>query len=233
VRPKAEILRLKSEQFMRLQLELECTGFESGNILAPFPCADPDLPPRVLIVRQDEGYTLCIRNDVPPVLRKRLRMLSPERAFDDGGLVQTILSETLPSQTVWSGSTYVFPTTLSDANYPDVVRLDVQRHSMLLETHQPGWGAGKGAAYGILADGRLAATCTSARENERAAEAWVLTEEIHRRRGYARQVVAAWAHDLQRRGKVPFYSHLEANIASRALASRLSLVWMFSAVGYD
>jgi predicted GNAT family acetyltransferase len=87
--------------------------------------------------------------------------------------------------------------------------------------------------YGIVVAGRIVASCGSVRENGKSAEAWVITEPEFRRRGYARQVTAAWAHDLRRQGKVAFYSHTQDNIASRAVARSLGLIQFAEAVAYS
>ena len=60
---------------------------------------------------------------------------------------------------------------------------------------------------------------------------WTLPE--FRRRGYARQVTAAWAHDIQQQDKVPFYSHRLSNLASQAVARSLGLIPFQTAVAYS
>lgn len=55
----------------------------------------------------------------------------------------------------------------------------------------------------------------------------------NRGRGYGRQTTAAWAYHLQQLGKVPFYSHAQANPASRRMAESLGLIPCFSLVNYD
>jgi predicted GNAT family acetyltransferase len=88
-------------------------------------------------------------------------------------------------------------------------------------------------AFAVLVDGEIVSTCESSRENEQAGEAWVRTLESFRRRGFARQVTAAWGHWLMQRGKVPFYSHVSANQASRAVAQSLGLVQYIEDAGYE
>jgi hypothetical protein len=126
-----------SERFLSLQLELECTRIEQGNLLVPFPCADPDLPARVLVVGYDSVYVLYLRQDLPFALRQRVQELGPQRAFSDGEHVRAILAENAPCEDIWSGVTYIFPSALAATPSPNVVRLDMRRHSSLLEAHQP------------------------------------------------------------------------------------------------
>lgn len=221
------------ERLLRLQLELECTRVEPGNLLAPFACADPDPLARALVVGYSNAYALYLRQDMPLTLRERLRELGPERALSDRERVQAILAEDATCDDVWSGVTYIFPSNLAATVPPDAIRLEHQRHGPLLDAHQPGWDVGKGVVYGIIVDGRLVSSCTSSRENAQAAEAWVVTKLDYRRRGFARQVVAAWARDLQQQGKTPFYSHRADNLASRDVAHSLGLAQVFATVGYS
>jgi predicted GNAT family acetyltransferase len=60
----------------------------------------------------------------------------------------------------------------------------------------------------------------------------VFTDERYRRRGYASQVVAAWAADLHRQRKTPFYSYLLENTASHALAISLGTIPFAESTGF-
>ncbi|HEX7101095.1 MAG TPA: GNAT family N-acetyltransferase, partial [Nitrolancea sp.] len=77
----------------------------------------------------------------------------------------------------------------------------------------------------IERDGQIVAEAWSSQDGYRAAEVEVKTHSDYRRRGYGRQVVAAWAHHVRRAGKRAFYSHLVANDASRALAKSVGAEW--------
>ena len=80
--------------------------------------------------------------------------------------------------------------------------------------------------YVIERDGRIASDAWSAQNDARSAEVEVETNPDFRRLGFGRQVVAAWAHDVRRAGKIAFYSHLITNDASRALARSLG-AWKY------
>jgi hypothetical protein len=54
-----------------------------------------------------------------------------------------------------------------------------------------------------------------------------------RRRGYARQVVAAWATYVLGEGKVAFYSHEAGNVASEALARSLGVAQYAVMTNYE
>jgi predicted GNAT family acetyltransferase len=81
-------------------------------------------------------------------------------------------------------------------------------------------------------DGQIVSTCQSSRENDLAGEAWVRTLESYRRRGYARQVTAAWGSWLRQHGKTPYYSHRWDNLASQAVAQSLGLIQYIADAGY-
>ena len=49
---------------------------------------------------------------------------------------------------------------------------------------------------------------------------------------YARQTVAAWAHEVIRSGRTAFYSYKVENQPSRALARSLGTEWYADVVGY-
>ncbi len=70
------------------------------------------------------------------------------------------------------------------------------------------------------------------RGNELAAEVAVETLPAFRRRGYGRQVTAAWVYHVMRAGKIAFFSHERDNLASQVLAQSLGAVQYSSVVGY-
>ncbi|HLV36984.1 MAG TPA: GNAT family N-acetyltransferase [Spirillospora sp.] len=69
--------------------------------------------------------------------------------------------------------------------------------------------------------------------NAHSAEAWVFTDEIHRRRGFAKRVVRAWAQRIREQGRIPFYSHRIDNPVSQHLAESLGFVWYIDDAGYE
>src|SRR6266566_8602189 len=86
--------------------------------------------------------------------------------------------------------------------------------------------------HSYLMNGLIISTCQSSQENTSAAEAWVRTLPDFRKRGYARQVTAAWAYQLQQQGIIPFYSHRWDNTPSQAVARSLQLTLYVTEVGY-
>lgn len=208
------------EYLTRLQLELECIGVEAGATLVRLPGPDADDIARCLVVCRPDGYAVYFRHDLPPGLRAALAALTPEVAFEDHAAVQRLLATNAAYGEVVCFKSYVFPAGVAPGPSPQVVRLP--------QPKRPGW-----TMFGIFVGERLVSACESARENERCAEAWVWTLAEFRRRGYARQVTAAWAHALLAQGKLPFYSHKVGNLSSEAVARSLDLTLFQTVVAYN
>ena len=209
---------LDNNALIAAQLRLECKAVSTEGLLVRIPGPDPDDIPRCLVLRYHGRYRVLFRDDLALHIRKRIASLLPEVAFDDRLAIGAILAEDAPVETIWAGRSYVFPGTLTRADYPDAVRLDRT--------------GGTRPIYIVQMGGQIVATCESARENETAAEAWVQTLPEFRRRGYARQLTAAWALDLLQFGKIPFYSHSLDNLASQGVARSLELIPFVDGVGY-
>jgi len=216
---------VNSEELVRIHLALECVGVSADGQLVRIPGPEPDDIHRFFVVQHDRGCFAYARADLPLAVRKRLSAVPPEVALREVSLIQSILAEHAICESVTQGKAYVFSAAPSQTDYPDVVRLN-REDSALVEPFDPGFAAflEKRPVFAILFEGKVVAGCVSAREDQAAGEAWVQTAPDFRRRGYARQATAAWAHHLQQQGKIPFYSHLLDNLASEALAGSLGLV---------
>lgn len=198
-----------------LQLQLECIRIHDGNRLVPFPCPNPDPPSRV-VVRFHDQATIFLRDDVADTVADRLPASLPGDMEAMVAWVRALMGLDIE----WSGSTHVATTPLDGALTTGVVQRPLEQ------------GASD-RSFVVLDGDTVLSGCSSSRENDLAAEAWVWTDEGARRRGYGRRCVAAWANDALRRNKVPFYSHDRDNHASRQLARSLGLTWVFDACGLD
>jgi predicted GNAT family acetyltransferase len=76
----------------------------------------------------------------------------------------------------------------------------------------------------LVEEGRVRSICYAATGPAPAVEAGVDTVEDARGRGFAPRVVAAWAAEMHRARRIPFYSTSWSNTASRAVARKLGLV---------
>jgi GNAT superfamily N-acetyltransferase len=216
---------------IRTQLALEGIGVDDEGQLIRVPCLNPDTLHRVYVARYPGGATIFFQAGLHPALCSCLLRLPVTEFFENPQRVRAILAEDRPCESSFIGKSYVFPDTISVIQYPDVLHLS-QADPELVRQYNPEIDPNHKEVFGVMADGKIVATCESSREDDAAGEAWVFTLEPYRRRGYARQLTAAWGHWLQKRGKTPFYSHLRENLASQAVAQSLGLIQWVEGAGY-
>jgi hypothetical protein len=191
---------LKVTQLIQLNIAIENQVDASGD-LRPLPGKASAL----FSISQHQAGVLCFyRFDLPPDVRRQLEALDPEAALHEHAVVRQILARHTPCDSVFAGKGSYFAHCPSPEAYPDAVL-----HA---------------GCYVILADGAPVCWAWTANESEAAAELAVETVAEYRRRGYARQAVAAWAAHVLGQGKVAFYSHEAGNVASEALARSLGVV---------
>ncbi len=218
-------------ELVRLHLELECIGIDAAGQLIRIPGPAPDTLHRVYVARHDQGDSLFFRADLLASIRRKLRRLPIGAFFEAPKVVKEILADDEPCSEIHIGKSYIFPGLLRPGLYPDAVRL-ANLDPKMVRQYDPSLDSSRKEVFGIVVDGRIVSTCEASRENEAAGEAWVRTLEGYRRRGYARQVTAAWGNWLLRQGRVPFYSHRWENLASQAVAESLGLVQYIADAGY-
>lgn len=195
------------KRYFALQLELECTRIEDGRTLVPFLCANPDPPARVVIAKFGERCEIFVRNDIPATTRSDMLALDARAWFTHPERLMALFGDIEAPPTRFLAYAFAEPVALDGEAIPT----------------RPVPNSSGFSSFGIAIGGTVVSTCSSVRENARSGEAWVFTDERYRQRGYARQAVLAWARHLQAAGKVPFYSHLQDNLASRRLAASLGL----------
>jgi RimJ/RimL family protein N-acetyltransferase len=213
------------------QLELEGIGLDSAGRLAPLASVEAEAIPRVYLARHQAGFVRLYRNSLPDEIVARLDQLADATLLDDRALVRHILGFDTPCTDWWEGSSYVVSEPPPQREFPDVQRLDSADQLSLGGLDSGVLSIGR-PIYAVVVNGQVASTCISVRENASAAEAWVQTAPAYRRRGYARQATAAWAHDVRLAGKIAFYSHAWDNAASLGIARSLGMEWFIDAVGY-
>ncbi|MFX0114381.1 MAG: GNAT family N-acetyltransferase [Candidatus Hodarchaeota archaeon] len=199
---------------IKIQLELECKGVNAQGDIIPVPCPNPDDIARLMVLKYDDDYAVFFRYDFPSVFRSSLAALLPKTLFTEHERVQAILSHHKPCLKVWIGKSFIFPDQLRERSFPDVVKLAEEN------------------SFAMIVDGEIASSCSSSRENDSAAEAWVFTEPNHRKRGFGKQVTAAWAQFFLEQGKIPFYSYHVGNSASEGIARSLGLIEFVHFVAY-
>jgi len=218
-------------ELVHTYLRMEGTGVTDDGCLFPLNDMPTDEIARVLVIHHDQAYTMYLRHDLPEDIQKQLLALSAERAFNDHPTVQQLLQPHGPSANVWTGKSYVFPHTLSGDDYRDAVQLQAI-HQPLITHYDPQLRCDLSPVHAIIVADQICATCQASHESDVGAEAWVRTLPAFRKRGFGRQVTAAWAHQLQQQGKLPFYSHHRDNLASQGLAHSLGLRQYMADVAY-
>jgi hypothetical protein len=243
--PPAELPEALLDSYLALS---HITDVPADSPLAPLPGEAPEETPRYYVARAAWGaWRVHIRPDIPTALRRDLAALAPGRAFDDPDAVLALFSQHgAACQSVWLGRTARFPDDLDPALAEGVIPLPAGldaygEAAAPLPSHAAPATTGAPPApssaftprqFAIIEDGLVVSTCESSRESGLAAEAWVRTLPAWRGRGYAARVTAAWALDVRRRGKEPFYSHHRDNLASAAVARALRLVPFLDDAGY-
>ena len=201
-----------------LQLELECKGIVDGDRLVRVPGGEPDEIEGIQVVSYPDGSCrMLVAADIDEELYARVARVGADAVFERPDLVGLSCGSRLRS--------YVFP---ADLARPRGV-LEVER-TYDTDSVEP-WMLRP--RFETHIDGECVSYARSSRENDRCAEAWVETDPKYRRRGFARDVVSAWACAARANGKVAFYSHDEDNVASAAVAKSLGLQLFMSYVNFE
>jgi RimJ/RimL family protein N-acetyltransferase len=185
-----------------LQIHLEYQ-LDSNGLLVPFPGSSEQ---GLYIAYRHAGGTVQYFNHCLPIeLRTRLVELGGSQAFEAPQVVERLIQEVTPARFEGQFVSEYIPRLPDPGGFPLVVTQQAQSV--------------------ILVDGSPVCWAWSERSNEGCAEVAVETLPQHRRKGYARQVVAAWAFEVIGSGRTAFYSYQFENEASRALARSLGAVW--------
>ncbi len=202
---------MDARALVALKMELEFGVGPVGDTL-PLATNEQDDQPLVLVSRVGDEDLLYLRRDLPPSARRRLRELGATACFEDEQRTRAILAPVGPCRQIRRIRWYTAVRRPDPLEFSDVVQ--------------------RGARLVIVADGQVVAWAGTDWENERAAEVSIETLAGYRRRGYARQVTAAWVAAVLDAGKVGFYSHRLTNDASRAVATSLGLAHLSDEVEY-
>lgn len=215
---------------MRLHIEALFTHDAAGNLDR---VNEPNGPPapRLFVGRTVEGVVRRFRHDIGPDVRRELDAALHDDHLErhtldtpmDSSRYQTILGRLAPVQRIWEGPAFVFPDDIPSSR--DAVRV-THENAQLLRPYLESWlpdTAGNGPMYALVVDGHAVSVCASVRQTSVADEAGVDTVPAFRGRGFAGQVVGAWAAAVRAESRVPFYSTSWDNEASRAVARKLGL----------
>jgi hypothetical protein len=211
---------MKPIDYLHLQMELEGIKAGDGNLITR---ASPDVDefPLVLFARtSDEQKCIYFDSSLPMALQSKLSSL---QSFKIESAVEMFDSFGIGTKVGYS-KTYTFPDDFTVADLGNVKCFGQDD----LKVVKFGLGGLASKVYAIEREGMILSACVSSRQNSESAEAWVFTHPDYRRKGFAQQVVTAWASSLQGKGIVPFYSHEVGNINSANLASKMGLIHLFA-----
>ncbi|HYH13077.1 MAG TPA: GNAT family N-acetyltransferase [Thermomicrobiales bacterium] len=193
------------------------------------------IAPRFYFARTSSGNLWRVRHDLPDAMVRALeRLAGQERVSDDldappdnMAAFIAVLQDGEFAPLVKRGPAYRFPATLPRHDEP--IRITRSNSDLLRE--MPAYRRDIDEAFeereprfAIVEDGIAVSICNTVRLTDRSAEAGVDTLEGYRGRGYAPQVVAAWAHAVRAAGRIPFYSTSRDNFASQSVARKLGLI---------
>jgi GNAT superfamily N-acetyltransferase len=192
-----------------LQIRLEY-ALDGGGRLLPFPGSSEQ--GLYIAYRHAGGTVLYFNHLLPEELCTRLVEMGGARAFEAPESVEKLMQAYMPARYEGRFVSEYMARLPEQSEFPDAVLQQGQ--------------------YVCLVDGKPVCWAWSERSNEACAEVAVETQPEHRRKGYARQAVAAWAYAVIQSGRQAFYSYKAENEPSRRLAHSLGTEWYADVVGY-
>ncbi len=215
-------------ELARMHVEALFVHDSNGRLLSvnePEPLAPA---PRFFLTRTTAANLWRVRHDVAADLAVELEQLAADEPAVDDWRVPPLHAEdymrlllqhdNLPA--IVTGPTF----TLAEQAVPERAVTITQANSELLERYFD-WLRRDMDVYApiavVVADGAATAACYSSRLTAVAAEAGVGTEMPYRGRGYASDVVRAWAAGVRASGRQPIYNTTWTNKASQAVARKL------------
>lgn len=201
--------------------------------------------PRFFLGRTPGGPVLRFRDDLDDRIREELRAAAVSDVASDAMRdteeaahvaessslrYANILTRIAPVEKIWAGPAFCAPPFVrpSEDDAIQVTRSNVD----VLRPYFDGWIADVSHCqpmFVVIVDDQAVSLCCSVRRTSMADEAGVETVGAYRGRAYATRVVAAWAGEVRRAGRLPLYSTSWANDASRSVARTLGLTLF----GYD
>ncbi len=193
---------------------------------------DGEVAPRLFLGRTRAGNLWRFRADLPEILIEELEALCVDepvgKEFHSNPrhleACVRLLETHAPVQKFWVGPAYQFAEYFEPSRH--ALAITETNAEMLrggfeeLVEELPDWQP----FLAIAEESRAVSVCRSVRITPDAHEAGVETLPAFRGKGYAKDVVAGWAHSVQSMGAMPLYSTSWENTASQAVAKKLHLV---------
>lgn len=206
---------LSAKDLLRLQLRTAFLLDRQGRLLAVNEPHRP-APPRVFVATGGGERLVRWRHDISETIARGWLSC----ADDDAALVSRVAAHQ-PISNEHRGPAYALPP-LSEPSEAAVIARSAQAPPLHPELVARGWGLTEAEPYlGVVRDGHVVAVCYSSRDGEEACEAGVETAITYRGQGLGTLVVRAWAHAVQRSGRLALYSTSWDNDASQRIAAAL------------
>ena len=224
---------ISDRELMRFHVEAEFShDAEAQLVRVNEPNGTGAAAPRFFLGKTLDGVVVRFRHDVGNDVRRELKPavahdVQPESALDrpsDPAPYQAILSRVAPVERTWTGPAFFFPRELPMSDGTTII---TDANADILRPHLEAWIPDVPLSQPMIAltvDGHAASLCASVRLTADAHEAGVDTAPPFRGRGYAAQVVVAWAREVRDLGRIPLYSTSWGNDASRAVARKIGLI---------
>lgn len=155
----------------------------------------------------DDSYLYVFRQDINKKTRNLIKGLGPEKIEADPLSIRRLLHNYDCDEVYW-GKSYFFRNKPIQYSFKDVIIQYSDNHPEFI----------------ISINDEVVSKAWTWGENELAAEVEVATHESYRRRGFAKQVVNAWASWQLDNNKIPIFSHEYSNVESGILAKSLDLL---------
>ena len=186
---------------------------------------------RFFLGRTISGNLWRFRTDLPGDLVADLERLcrgEPETAAlsktpEDLEEYVRLLESQTPIERVQAGPAYWFSTDVVPVVQPVEIN---ETNANLLRGGLEDWLGDVPHRHPFMAmveDGHAVSVCASVRISSAAHEAGVETLPAYRRKGYAVNVIAGWAHTVRKMRAIPLYSTSWDNTASQNVAAKLGL----------
>ncbi len=187
---------------------------------------EPRSGPLFVLIRGETSCVWAVRADVPQALAEELESSAQDEPPTSDFRSTPLHAEryvSLIKGEVDSGPAFKFPEEITLPQCTVFIE-DIR----LLDHHFTGWTEDeipeRTPIVGVVGNGFAVSVCCCSRRSDVAAEAGIETAEVHRGRGRAPRVTAAWALAVRSSGRIPLYSTSWSNHASLAVARKLGLV---------
>lgn len=219
---------LNKLELMELQAKALFT-YDNHNFMKNVNDLDGAPAPRFFFGCTPEGNVLRFRYDLPEVMISKLTNLVTVEPINNNltrntvilKKIKGILQEQEEIQKIFEGPAYKIPRGVTVPD--DVIKITKDNVHLLENSHNymitelQFWEP----CFAKLVNGKAVSICFSSRIADASCEAGVETLSDFRGKGYAAEVVAAWAADIYKTNRIPSYSTSWDNAASQSVAKKL------------